>query len=262
MRSLRTVLTLITVIACHEHLGSVFADDKATTGTFDANGVKIGYSVKGKGEPVVLIHGWLSSGWLNWDLPGTTALLAKDYQVITLDVRGHGLSDKPTKDEDYGPELVEDVVRLLDHLKIKKAHIVGYSMGGIITANFIAKHSDRALSGTLGGMGWLQKGGIAEFFFAQIGKSDAKAQALAVCGRSLARLTLTEKEIKSITVPVTVLVGDRDDLIKKLYVEPLKRVRKDWPVVEIKGGDHIFCIAKPQFKEEIKKWLDGQKKSD
>jgi pimeloyl-ACP methyl ester carboxylesterase len=106
--------------------------------TFDANGVKISYFVQGKGEPVVLLHGWLSSAGVNWALPGTSALLAKDYQVIALDVRGHGLSDKPTKEDAYGPELVEDVVRLLDHLKIEKAHVVGYSMGGIIAANFLA----------------------------------------------------------------------------------------------------------------------------
>jgi pimeloyl-ACP methyl ester carboxylesterase len=260
MTALRTLITLLTVLICLSQLRCAAAAEKPTSGSFDANGVKIRYSIKGTGEPVVLIHGWLSSAWLNWDLPGVTALLAKDYQVIALDVRGHGSSDKPTKDEAYGPELVEDVVRLLDHLKIKKAHIVGYSMGGIITANFISKHSDRVLSGTLGGMGWLQKGGLAEAFFAQIGKRDAKAAAVAVCGRSLAKLALTEKEIKAISVPVTVVVGDKDDLIRKLYVEPLQRVRKDWPVVEIKGGDHIFCIAKPQFREEIKKWLDGQKK--
>jgi hypothetical protein len=135
-------------------------------------------------------------------------------------------------------------------------------MGGIIAGNFVANHSERVLSGTLSGMGWLQKGGLAQGFSAQIGKRDAEQKAVAVCGRSLAKLALTEKEIKSIRVPVTVIVGDKDDLIKKLYVEPLQKVRKDWPVVEIKGGDHIFTIAKPQFKEEIKNWLDGQKKKE
>jgi pimeloyl-ACP methyl ester carboxylesterase len=223
--------------------------------TLDAGGVKVRYSVQGKGEPVVLLHGWLSSAWLNWDLPGISALLAKDYQVIALDVRGHGLSDKPTKEEAYGPELVEDVVRLLDHLQIKKAHIVGYSMGGIIAAKFIAKHPDRVLSGTLGGMGWLQQGGLAQWGFAQIGKDDPNAKALAVCGRSLAKLALTEEEVKAIRVPVAVLVGDKDDLIKKLYLEPLRRVRDDWPVTEIKGGDHLTCVLKPQFREEVAAWL-------
>jgi pimeloyl-ACP methyl ester carboxylesterase len=229
---------------------------QAAIQTFDANGVKLSYSVQGKGEPVVLIHGWLSSGWINWQLPGTTALLARDFQVIALDVRGHGQSDKPAKDDAYGPELVEDVVRLLDHLKIKKAHIVGYSMGGIITAKFLAKHADRALSGTLGGMGWLREGGAAQWGFAQMGKERSP---IGLCARSLAKLVLTEAEIKSIRVPVTVLVGDKDGLIKKLYVEDLQRVRKDWPVIEIKDADHISCIFKKQFKDEIQKWLAGQK---
>src|SRR5262249_27434528 len=151
-------------------VGCVRDADKLTVQTFDSNGVKIAYFTQGKGEPVVLIHGWLSSAGINWALPGISGALAKDYQVIALDVRGHGLSDKPTKEEASGPELIEDVVRLLDHLKIKKAHIVGYSMGGIIAGNFMAKYPDRVLSGTLGGMGWLKTGSIAEFGFQQIGK--------------------------------------------------------------------------------------------
>lgn len=228
--------------------------------TFDSNGVKIWYSIQGKGEPVVLIHGWLSSATINWDLPGTSALLAKDHQVIALDVRGHGQSDKPAKEEDYGPELVEDVVRLLDHLKIEKAHIVGYSMGGIIAGNFMAKHPDRVLSGTLGGMGWLKKGGLGEWGFGQIGKNDPNAKVMTICGRSLAKLALTEDEIKSIKVPVTLLVGEKDDLIKRLYVEPLRLVRKDWVVVEIKDANHISCILKPQFREELATWIKKNSK--
>ena len=134
--------------------------------SFDSHGVKIAYAVRGQGTPVVLIHGWLSSGWINWDLPGTSDLLAKDHQVITLDMPAHGLSDKPAASEAYGPELVEHVVRLMDHLKIKKAHVVGYSMGGIITAKLLAKHPDRVLSGVLGGMAWLREGSLQQKIFA------------------------------------------------------------------------------------------------
>jgi pimeloyl-ACP methyl ester carboxylesterase len=228
--------------------------------SFDSNGVKIAYFTQGKGEPVILIHGWLSSAGLNWVLPGISGELAKNYQVIGLDVRGHGLSDKPAKEDAYGPELVEDIVRLMDHLKIQKAHLVGYSMGGIIAGNFIVKHPDRVLSGTLGGMGWLKTGSFAQGAFAQIGKNDPNAHALALCGKSLAKLALTEPEIKSIKVPVTVLIGDKDDLINKLYVEPLKTVRNDWPVVEIKGGNHITCILQKQFRDEIAAWLKKNSK--
>ena len=235
--------------------GLAHAAEIPTGQTFDANGVKIWYFVQGRGQPVVLIHGWLSSARINWELPGTSGLLAKDYRVIALDMRGHGLSDKPTKEEAYGPELVEDILRLLGHLKIQKAHIVGYSMGGIVAANFIAKHPDHVLSGTLAGMGWLKPGSAAQWGFAQIGKDDPNARAAAICGRSLARLALTKNELKAIRVPVTVLVGERDELIKKLYVEPLEKVRKDWPVVEIQGANHFTCILESQFGSEIAAWL-------
>jgi pimeloyl-ACP methyl ester carboxylesterase len=237
------------------------AADFPAVKSFDSNGVKIVYFVQGKGEPVVLIHGWLASAGVNWALPGVSSKLAEDFQVIALDVRGHGLSDKPKSEDAYGPELVKDVVRLMDHLKIKKAHIVGYSMGGIIAANFIAKHPQRVLSGTLGGMGWLKEGDVAQWGFAQIGKNNPNADALALCGRSLSKLALTENEIKSIQVPMTVLVGDKDDLIKKLYiVDRLDKARPDWPVTEIKDGDHLTCIIRPQFREEIAAWLKKNSK--
>jgi pimeloyl-ACP methyl ester carboxylesterase len=249
------LLPLLAALPCLAHPGPARAGDKRTGQTLDAGGVKIRYYVQGKGVPVVLVHGWLSSAEINWGWPGTTALLARDYRVIALDVRGHGRSARPTTIDAYGPELVEVVVRLLDHLKIKKAHIVGYSMGGIIAANVIARHPDRVLSGALGGMGWLKVGGIAQWGFNQIGKNDARAQGFALCGRSLAKLALTEEEIKAIRVPVTVLVGDKDGLIKALYVEPLQRVRKDWPVVEIRDANHLTCVLQRQFREEIAGWL-------
>jgi pimeloyl-ACP methyl ester carboxylesterase len=256
MRVFRRWLIVLGALMSFVPLGCArAAADKPDIQTFNSNGVKIAYFVQGKGEAVVLIHGWLSSAGINWALPGISDRLAKDYQVIALDVRGHGLSDKPNKEEAYGPELVEDVARLLDHLKIKKVHVVGYSMGGIIAANFMVKHPDRVLTGTLSGMGWLKAGGLGQLGFAQIGKGDPNAKALTLCGRSLARLALTEEEIKSIKVPVTVLVGDDDGLIKKLYVEPLQEVRKDWTVTEIKGGNHLTCILKPQFRDEIVAWL-------
>lgn len=248
MKMFRVLPTMLAMLAgfagCRIH-----ADD-----TFLSNGVKISYVERGQGEPVILIHGWTSSGWINWTLPGTTGLLAKDHKVIVPDMPGHGRSDKPVREDAYGPELVEDVVRLMDHLKIGKAHIVGYSMGGIIAAKLIVRHPDRVLSGTLGGMGWLREGSWEQKFFADHGKDGKPA---GVCFRSLAKLALTENEIKSIHVPVLILIGDHDGL-KKCYVEPLAPVRPDWRVIEIKEAGHITCPFKPQFREEIRNWLAGQ----
>jgi pimeloyl-ACP methyl ester carboxylesterase len=249
------LLSILAIVVGLAHIAHAHSGDLPTVQSFDANGVKIRYFVEGKGEPVVLIHGWLSSAGINWALPGPSALLAKNYRIIALDMRGHGLSDKPTKEEAYGLELVEDIVRLLDHLKIQKAHIVGYSMGGIVAGKLLAKHPEGVLSGTLGGMGWLKEGGVAQLGFAQIGKKDPNATALTLCGRSLAKLALTQEELKSIRAPVTVLVGDKDDLVKMLYLKPLQQVRKDWPVIEIQDANHITCILKPRFREEIAVWL-------
>jgi alpha/beta hydrolase fold len=249
------VLATCTILLAFQ-AGCMQAAEKPKVQSLDAQGVKISYSIQGQGEPVILIHGWLSSGWINWQLPGTAGLLAKDFQVITIDVRGHGNSDKPTKDEAYGLELVEDVVRVMDHLKIKKAHLVGYSMGGIITAKFLAKHPDRARSGTLGGMGWLRAGSAEQKFFGSAAKDE---KPLGICFRSLAKLALTEEEIKSIKAPVVILFGS-GDILKKPYVEPLKPVRPDWQLIDIADADHLSCIMKPQFREEIQKWLGQQTK--
>jgi pimeloyl-ACP methyl ester carboxylesterase len=246
---------LLTMLVAIGPSTAAYSDGRMTRHVLDVKGVKLTYYTQGEGEPVVLIHGWLSSTAINWGLPGTGALLGKSFQVIALDVRGHGLSDKPLQEEAYGLELVEDVVRILDELKIKKSHIVGYSVGGVIAAKFIARHPDRVLSGTLAGMGWLKAGSGAQWAFAQIGKKDPGAKAQAICGRSLARLALTEAELRAVRVPVFVLVGEQDDLIKGLYVEPLRNERRDWSVLEIRGANHINCIVKPQFKEAIAEWL-------
>src|SRR5262249_32941875 len=109
---------------------------------------------------------------------------------------------------------------------------------------------------TLGGMGWLREGSLEQKVFAGGGK-DGKPVGL--CFQGLAKLALTETEIKAIRVPVTVLIGDKDGL-KKLYVDPLQRARKDWLVVEIKDGDHLSCVIKPQFREAIAAWLKKNSK--
>ena len=100
--------------------------------TFDSRGVKIHYIIEGQGEPVILVHGFTASIPVQWGLPGIISKLAKQYQVIALDNRGHGNSDKPHDPDSYGKQMPEDVLRLMDHLKIKKAHVVGYSMGGFM----------------------------------------------------------------------------------------------------------------------------------
>ena len=83
--------------------------------------------------------------WPNWKLPRVFQKLSKRYRVIALDNRGHGKSDKPYDPAQYGLELVDDVVRLMDHLGIAKAHVVGYSLGGFITLKLALRHPEPAV---------------------------------------------------------------------------------------------------------------------
>jgi pimeloyl-ACP methyl ester carboxylesterase len=225
----------------------------ASAERFNARGVNLHYVVQGAGEPIILIHGFHSSIRMNWQMPGVVDSLAKSYKVIALDMPGHGESDKPTDDSAYGLAMVEDVALLLDHLKIKKAHIIGYSMGGMIALKFMATHQDRVTTGVLGGMGWLRDGSALQTFWDRIPARQSGA-ASATCARSFGKLALSGAELRSIKVPVEVIVGDRDPT-KSLYVTPLQQARRDWPVVEIAGAGHLNCIIKPEFKEALVAWL-------
>jgi pimeloyl-ACP methyl ester carboxylesterase len=228
--------------------------------TFDAKGVKIHYLVEGTGEPVVLIHGLNSSALINWKLTGVISELAKDHKVIALDLPGHGRSDRPMQKEAYGEQLVDDVVLLLDHLKIKKAHIVGYSLGGMVTVKLMTKHPDRVQSALVGGMGWLKEGSVQQKGLEMLGKSSkGKLAPPPAFMEAVGQLAVTEEQLKKIDLPVKVLVGVRDP-VKQLYVTPLQKVRKDWPIIEITDAGHLDCIFKPQFKAEIGAWVRKQSK--
>jgi pimeloyl-ACP methyl ester carboxylesterase len=223
----------------------------AQAAEFDSDGVKIYYEVQGAGDPVVLIHGLGASSTTNWDIPGITALLAQSYKVIALDCRGHGQSDKPEAAGSYGVNMVEDVVRLLDHLNIREAHVVGYSMGGMITMKLLTLHGRRVRSAVLGGMGWFREGSLAQAFLVA---SQGYGVAPQACVQELAQLAITEAEVRAIRTPVTVIVG-RQDPLKLLFVDPLQQVRPDWPVHVIEGADHITCVGKPEFKRLIQEAL-------
>ena len=220
----------------------------AFAGEFDSNGVKIHYQMQGQGEPVILIHGLTANARVNWDWPGITSFLAEDYQVIALDCRGHGLSGKPGISSQYGTNMVDDVVRIMDHFKIKSAHLVGYSMGGMITMKMLVLHPDRVRSAVVGGMGWMRE-------FPGLPWLPAGTNALQACVKGFSQLVVTAEEVRAIKTPFTVLIADRDPL-RQGMVEPLRELRPDVPVVIIRNAGHIDCCTKPQFKTELKRFLD------
>ncbi|MCY1283800.1 3-oxoadipate enol-lactonase 2 [compost metagenome] len=95
---------------------------------FDYQGCQLHYEAYGHGAPLLLIHG-LGSSTLDWEYQ--IPALSAHYQVIVLDVRGHGRSDKPR--ERYSiAGFAEDVAALIEHLQLAPVHLVGISMGGMI----------------------------------------------------------------------------------------------------------------------------------
>jgi len=252
---------------------------------FDSNGVRIHYTDEGKGEPVILVHGFAANADLNWRMPKIIDNLAKDYRVIAFDDRGHGLSDKPHEAEKYGTEMVEDVVRLMDHLKIEKAHVVGYSMGAFITLKLITMHPDRLLSAAPCGAGWeksggedrkewrtglidsLEKGegfgplltfidpepGLTAGIRRWIGNRTLKGLndqvALAAVLRGLPQLMVTEEQLRANTVPTLSVVGSNDPL--KAGVDNMTGVMANHETVVIQGGTHVTVLRNKKYSAEF-----------
>lgn len=264
--------------------------------TFDSAGVKIFYTDEGprEAEPVILIHGFGINADIQWRKSGVVRALKKDYRVVTLDNRGQGLSDKPHEPEKYGAEMANDVVRLMDHLKIAKAHVIGYSMGGFITMRLIASYPDRLLSAMPCGAGWgetnddnmkmlngladsldagggfdllakrLEPGGkepspvkvaSMNFFLSQM--NDKKA--LAALIRGFRGLTVTEDEIRRNIVPVQAIVGTIDPL--RDGVDRMKDVMANLKTVYLEGDDHMTAPHDPRYIAAVKDFLAAHKAS-
>ena len=117
------------------------------------DGTKFHYLEMGKGTPVILIHG--SGGTAaNWMANGLGANLAKTNRVLAIDMRGHGQTVGPDgKRQQRTPNMDLDVLAFMDALKIQKAHIGGFSMGGSITSQIMARAPERFITAHFGGSG-------------------------------------------------------------------------------------------------------------
>ncbi|BFM16811.1 alpha/beta hydrolase [Maricurvus nonylphenolicus] len=111
----------------------------------NTNGIKLFYQESGQGEPVLFLHGLGSCGE---DWQDQIDAFSHDYRVITVDTRGHGRSDKPLGPYNM-PTYASDVINLLDHLGIKRCHLVGFSMGGMIAFQIAADAPERLNSLTI-----------------------------------------------------------------------------------------------------------------
>jgi pimeloyl-ACP methyl ester carboxylesterase len=241
--------------------------------SFTSNGVQIRYVDQGTGDPVLLVHGYTRSIETNWIETGIVRELAKRHRVIAFDLRGHGKSGKPYDSAKYGREMVQDAIRLLDHLGIRRAHIVGYSLGAIITARILTTNPDRFLSATLGGhagyRNWRPEfDQSAERFALELesevpfrglviamtprdeprrSEEDIRARSAALAAindvKALAayqrggtrEFNSTDEEVAAIKVPVLGIIGSLDNV---QAMQGLKRILPSLELVAIDGATH------------------------
>lgn len=246
--------------------------------TFDSQGVKIAYDVIGAGPPVLLIHGFASTAAVNWVSTGWVKVLSEHgRQVVLIDNRGHGESEKLYDPARYeAPEMAEDARRLLDHLEIAEADVMGYSMGARITAFLAIHHGARVRSAVIAGMaGNIFKGVDTSDAIADALSSDdagatsaptAKAfrlfaertggdlKALAACMRA-GRPALTRAELAQIACPVLVVAGDEDTIAGP--VEPLVAAIPGARGLTLPGRDHMKAVGDAGYKRGVTAFLQA-----
>jgi pimeloyl-ACP methyl ester carboxylesterase len=261
---------------------------------FDSNGVRIRYIERGAGAPIVLLHGNGGSlqGWIDSGIVGN---LERDYHVIALDARGHGQSGKPRDVAAYGQQMGLDMIRLMDHLRIPRAHLVGYSMGASIIGKLLTTHPDRFLTATMGGSTGRFKFTPAEAErlereaaekerdcvsrsqmrrLAPLGQAppsdDAIKAASAAClanpnqdrfalaalHRGFKDLAVTFDQAKAIAVPTLGVVGSLDGYLADFW--ELQTLRPGMKLVVIEGASHggpKGAMARPEFVAAVREFL-------
>ena len=234
---------------------------------FDSGAAAIHFIEAGEGEPVILHHGNTGSvnGWLR---TGIFQALSDNYRVIAMDARGHGKSDKPHDVASYGKEMSEDIIRLMDHLDIEKAHIVGYSMGTRVFAKALTDQEDRFLSAVFGGFApvwdWTREDEDqvkirSEQMLAnppqRLVDQGQDTIALATLVLGFSELAVTDDALRSLSLPIIAIVGSEDFLYESVieFSELLPRME----LVVIEGANHGQALGRPEFLESVQGFLSS-----
>ncbi|MDQ6919659.1 MAG: alpha/beta hydrolase [Candidatus Dormibacteraeota bacterium] len=245
---------------------------------FDSDGVRMHYYLEGPedGPPTVLVHGFCSNFQVNWvGSRWVETLTRAGRRVIGMDNRGHGRSDKPHDPDAYGPKMVEDVVNLLDHLKLKQVDYVGYSMGSQIGLRLLVAHPERIRRAVAGGIGinvtsrWRASEAVARRLRGDETEEGAAALmfynfAVAVPGNDLEALAccitghttpLTAEQLAAIQTPVLVANGGADPIARD--GRGLAELLPHREYFEVPGRDHATAVPSRAIKEKALEFFAG-----
>jgi len=247
--------------------------------TFQSDGVTIAYREAGDAaaDPILLIHGFGSSSQVNWLHTGWIDRLVKEgRRVVAVDNRGHGGSQLLYDPALYDARdcMAEDACRLLDHLDIGTADVMGYSMGARVSAFLAINHGDRVRSVIFGGLGYgmvtgmvnaeeIAQGleaptgtaltGVPRTFRAFADQTRSDRLALAACMRG-SRRKVPEEDLQRITMPALIAIGTKDDLSGsgETLVERLPRAE----LLAIPDRDHMRAVGDKVYMEGVVRFLE------
>ncbi|ASK64022.1 alpha/beta hydrolase [Virgibacillus phasianinus] len=171
------------------------------------------YEINGKGHPVVLLTG--GADVRNWTF--VEPFLAKHYKVIAFDGRGTGKSPSPLEDVNH----VEDLLSLLDHLKINQATLIGHSMGGQIATEFALHYPERVSKLVL------LAPGLAGFKYSkEFEENMKKVHEAAPDIDKMVELLLSDSSYRVLTA------GPHRDFMAKMLKHHMNRMF-EWPAVQL-----------------------------
>jgi pimeloyl-ACP methyl ester carboxylesterase len=264
---MRHVAVSLPIVAAFLALPILKAEEPKNDYFTTSDGVKIHYMTMGDhGTWVVLIHGFSDSAQRMFFTTGIAPALAKNHRVVAIDNRNHGLSDKPSPN---GPGRAEDTIELMDHLKIDKAHIHGYSMGGSFTGALLATHPERFITAIFGGSGIQevdedlrkkaaamdtpmpapQGAEAADFQHLRERSAAAAAASRGTAGTSSPTTTtpagrpvaVLQIDLTKITIPVLAINGEFDSPHAK--TQRMSRELKNFSNVILPAKNHVGAIA-------------------